>query len=147
MVTFNPLKIESLAFSRKINKPYHPPLYMSGTQIKEVNSHKHLGIYFSDDCTWHNHIEYVKEKAWKRLNTMRRLKLVLDRKSLEVRYTSFIMPILEYGDTLWDNCTQYEKRELDRIQNEAARIVTGATALVSLQSLYDEVSSVGVITV
>ena len=65
---------------------------------------------------------------------MHRLKVVLDRKSLEVIYISFIRPILEYGDTLWDNCTQYEKRELDRIQNEAARIVTGATALVSLQS-------------
>ena len=70
---------------------------------------------------------------------MRRLKLVLDRKSLEIVYISFIRPTLEYGDTLWDNCTLYEKRELDKIQNEAARIVTGTTALVSLQSLYDEV--------
>ena len=25
---------------------------------------------------------------------------------------------------IWDNCTQYEKLELDKIQNEAARIVT-----------------------
>ena len=139
LVTFNPLKTESLTISRKINKPYHPPLYMSGTQINEVNNHKHLGIYLSNDCTWHNHIEYIKEKAWKRLNTMRRLKLVLDRKSLEIVYISFIRPILEYGDILWDNCTLYEKRELDKIQNEAARIVTGTTALVSLQSLYDEV--------
>ena len=139
LVIFNPLKTESLTISRKINKPYHPPLYMSGTQINEVNSHKHLGIYLSNDCTWHNHIEYIKEKAWKRFNTMRRLKLVLDRKSLEIVYISFIRPILEYGDILWDNCTLYEKRELDKIQNEAARIVTGTTALVSLQSLYDEV--------
>ena len=139
LVTFNPLKTESLTISRKLNKPFHPPLYMSGTQINEVNSHKHLGIYLSNDCTWHNHIEYIKEKAWKRLNTMRRLKLVLDRKSLEIVYISFIRPTLEYGDTLWDNCTLYEKRELDKIQNEAARIVTGTTALVSLQSLYDEV--------
>ena len=115
LVTFTPLRTESLTISRKINKPYHPPLYMPGTQIKEVNSHKHLGIYFSDGCTWHNHIEYVKEKAWKNLNTMRRLKLALDRKSLKVIYISLIRPILEYGDTLWDNCTQYEKRELDRI--------------------------------
>ena len=30
-------------------------------------------------------------------------------------------------------------RELDKIQNEAARIATGATALVSIQALYDEV--------
>ena len=36
-------------------------------------------------------------------------------------------------------CTLYEKRELDKIQNEAARIATGATALVSIQAFYDEV--------
>ena len=48
-------------------------------------------------------------------------------------------PLLEYGDVIWDNCTQYEKRELDKIQNEAARIATGATKLVSLDTLYFEI--------
>ena len=36
----------------------------------------------------------------------------------------------------WDNCTQYEKNELDKIQNEASRITTGTTKLVSLDKLY-----------
>ena len=54
---------------------------------------------------------------------MRRLKFILDRRSLEIVYTSFIRPLLEYGDTIWDNCTLYEKQELDKIQNEAARPV------------------------
>ena len=40
---------------------------------------------------------------------MRRLKLKLDRKSLEVIYTTFIRPLLEYIDVIWDNCTEYEK--------------------------------------
>ena len=44
LVTCNPFKTESLTISRKLNKPYHSSLYMSGTQINEVNSHKHLGI-------------------------------------------------------------------------------------------------------
>ena len=48
-VTFNPTKTESLLISRKINQPVHPPLYL----YKEVSSHKHLGIFFSNDCSWH----------------------------------------------------------------------------------------------
>ena len=40
---------------------------------------------------------------------------------------------------IWDNCTQYEKLELHKIQNEAARIVTGATKLVSINALYNEI--------
>ena len=112
---------------------------MSDTQIKEVAHHKHLGIYLSSDCSWHTHINHIKEKAWQRLNVMRRLKFVLDRRSLETIYTSFIRPLLEYGDMIWDNCTLYEKRELDKIQNEAARIATGASALVSIEALHNEI--------
>ena len=48
--------------------------------------------------TWHTHISYIKEKAWNRINIMRKLKFQLDRKSLEIIYTSFIRPILEYGN-------------------------------------------------
>ena len=74
-------------------------------------------------------LRYVKEKAWGRMNVIRRLKFCLDRKSLETIYLTFIRPILEYADVVWDNCTNYEKQEFNKIQTEAARIVTGATKL------------------
>ena len=32
------------------------------------------------------------------------------------------MPLLEYGDVIFDNCTLYSKQDLHIIQNEAARI-------------------------
>ena len=51
---------------------------------------------------------------------MRKLKVKLDRKSLETIYIAFIRPLLEYGDNIWDNCTQSDKIDLDKIQNEAA---------------------------
>ena len=69
---------------------------------------------------------------------MRKLRFKFDRKSLETIYLTFIRPLLEYVDVIWDNCTQYEKEELDKIQNEAARIVTRITKLVSINSLYNE---------
>ena len=138
LVRFNPEKSESMLFSRKINKPFHPQVIMDQKNIVEVDSHKHLGVVFSKDCTWHDHLELTKSKAWSRINVMRKLKFQLDRKSLQTIYFSFIRPILEYADVVWNNCTQYESNELEKIQNEAARIVTGATKLVSINSLLTE---------
>ena len=43
---------------------------------------------------------------------MRKLKFKLDRKSLEIIYTAFIRLLLEYGDVIWDNCTEYEKKKI-----------------------------------
>ena len=71
---------------------------------------------------------------------MGKLKFKLDHKSLETIYQVFIRPLLEYGFVIWDYGTQYEKNELDKIQNEAARITTGATKLVPLDNLYKAVA-------
>ena len=69
---------------------------------------------------------------------MSKLKFKLDRRSLQSIYFSFIRPLLEYADVVWDNCRQYEVNDFEKIQNEAARIVTGATKLASINSLLSE---------
>ena len=54
LVKFNPAKSESLLVSRKTNKNVHPPLIMNTEYINEVQHHKHLGIFLSNDGTWHS---------------------------------------------------------------------------------------------
>ena len=89
LVTFNPNKSVALLLSRKVSHPLRPPLYMENTPINEVEAHKHLGLFLSNDCSWHQHINFIKDKAWARINIMRRLKYKLDRKLLESIYISF----------------------------------------------------------
>ena len=118
LVSFNPKKADIFLISRKLNKPVHPPFLMNNQVIIEVDSHKHLGVFLSNDCTWHTHIDYVKEKAWVRINVMIWLKFCLDRKSLETIHLTFKRPILEYADGTTaqtmrsNNLTQYRQRQL-----------------------------------
>jgi ABC-type antimicrobial peptide transport system ATPase subunit len=42
LVNFNPQKTETMTITRKINKPFHPPLIMNNTIINQVTEHKHL---------------------------------------------------------------------------------------------------------
>ena len=69
---------------------------------------------------------------------MRKFKFKLNRKALEAMYFSFIRPILEYADVVWDNCTKTQEQDLEKIHIEAARIITGTTKLVSIDKLYIE---------
>ena len=64
LVTFNPTKSESLLISQKFNAPIQPHIFMNNKQLTEVTSHKHLGLHKSKDCTWHEQIKYIMEKAW-----------------------------------------------------------------------------------
>ena len=105
LVGFNAKKTEALLISRRLCRRNHRTLFFNHVPIPEVKCHKHLGIYFSDKCDWPVHLNYIQEKAWSHLHLLRSMKFTMDRKSLQTIYFSFIRPLLEYADVVWDNCT------------------------------------------
>ena len=124
LVDFNASKTLSMLMSRKRNPGHHPPLYMNDTMIFDTTSHKHLGLTFSNTCNWNEHINTIATTAWGRLNLLRILKFKLKRQALEKMYISYIRPLLEYSDSVWDNASTEIKKQLDAIHSEAARIIT-----------------------
>ena len=68
----------------------HPPHFMQNVQIRKVYSHKHLGIFLSNDCNWHQSCNFMAEKARFRISIIRQQKLFknlnLIEKLLEIIY-------------------------------------------------------------
>ena len=137
LVTFNPDKTVAMHFSKTIND--HPRLIFNDVQLQFVKNHKHLGFTLSSNGKWREHITKISVSASKILGMIRSLKFKLQRRSLNQIYISFLRPALEYASVVWDNCTVREKEYLEKIQNEAARIVTGVTRSISLENLYREI--------
>ena len=73
LVTLNPSKTESLLFSGKLFRQLHQTLYMNQQDIITVESHKHLSLTFTNDFSWHDHLNNIKTKAWHRIHVMRKL--------------------------------------------------------------------------
>ena len=126
-------------FTRKYNV-HHPPVFFGDTidPVEEVYSHCHLGLTLQSNCTWSDHIQNIYKKACERLNMLRMFKYKMDRSSLIQIYLSFIRPVLEYGDVVWDNCSQQNSDLLESVQIEAARIITGLRRNSSKSNLYTE---------
>ena len=66
------------------------------------------------------HINSICDKAWARLNLMRTLKFRVSRRSLEKMHISYGRPLIEYSDSVWDNCSTESKNQLESIHIEAA---------------------------
>ena len=81
-------------------------------KLTRVTSHKHLGITLSQDMRWNAHIDQITKKAGKPLNGIRRIRYLIDRNARETLYKALVLPILEYGNVLFDNCTLYLKQRL-----------------------------------
>ena len=51
---------------------------------------------------------------------------------------SFFLPVVEYASVVLDGCSEKDSQTLQKIQNEATRLVTGLTRSVSLENLFKE---------
>ena len=136
LVAFSPPKTESMLVSNKKERDSIPEIVFQGEVIKNVSSHKHLGVFISSDLKWNNHIEYLCESASKKLRMLKSLKFSLDRKSLETIFVSFIRPSLEYVNTLWAGAYEKDLIKLDSLEVEAMRSVTGPTLGSNIANLY-----------
>lgn len=137
LVQFNPAKTEVIFLS--LSNTCKPVLFFQDSQLNFVHHHKHLGLTFSDNGTWHDHISNIISSASKVLGSMRMLKFKIKRVTINQIYISYLRPILEYASIVWDNCAQYEKDTLERLQYDAARVVTGLTRSVSIERLLREI--------
>ena len=98
-------------------------------------SHKHLGVTFSSDCKWNKHIDNIVKTTSMMVSSMRKLKFILNRDTLNKIYIVFIRPHLEYACELWDGCSLDLADKLEKVQFEAARIVTGLPRYAARESL------------
>jgi hypothetical protein len=128
-----------MLISNKRPRP-HPELTLNGQPIKQVTTHKHLGVHLTKDLSWNIHAEETAKKANKCLGVIRPLKHRLDRQSLETLYTSYVRPVIEYADAVWDvpADNRHTLKTLDKVQKEAAKVVSGATARCTTEELYSE---------
>ena len=134
---FNPTKTEIIIFNVngvECNLAFN----FDQTTIDPVHTHKHLGIVFSSDCKWTKHIYKLIESDSKQLNVLIKLKYRLNRNYLENNDLTFNRPVLEYASEVWDNCGQTNSDRLEKVQLQAASIVTGLPSFASINSIYIE---------
>lgn len=115
-----------MTISMKRRKPFHPSLIFDIVYLKEVESHKHLGIAICNNLSWNPHVKEIIFKAYAKLGQMRKCKYkrILDRDSLQTLF-SHIIPAIEYADIICDHILENLSLKIENIQQKAARIVTG----------------------
>ena len=72
--------------SRKHNHINHPLLSFNHIPVREVTSHKYLGIILYTTCQWSNQIDQLINKVTPKLNVLRSLKFDFDRKTQEIMF-------------------------------------------------------------
>jgi hypothetical protein len=85
---------------------------------------QYLGVTFSEDLSWHEHIDKMISKINQRLGVLRRIKDFLDLDTRYILYTSLILPLFDYADTIWgDKNNSVLMDSLQTLENKAAKLI------------------------
>lgn len=107
---------------RKLNK--FPIVFFGGQVLEVVSSHKYLGVIIDRALLWRQHIEYIREKAEKRLRTILRLSNTergVSQKVLLLLYESCLRPVLEYASEVWGDAAKTHLQKLTSVQHHALK--------------------------
>lgn len=89
---------------------------------------KYLGIWLDRSLRWSKHVNEIIEKTMKYLNILKLLSgsgWGLHPKHIRILYISLVRSRLDFGCFLYGNCAKTHLLKLDRVQNQALRIIGG----------------------
>jgi len=105
-----------------------------------VYQFKYLGVLLDCNISWNEHIDMVCSKVSQRIGLLRRLRSCLTVNIASMLYRCMILPLLEYCDIVWENCNITKQRQLQVLQNRAARVILQMKRRSSVQDLHSRLN-------
>ncbi|KAL7641293.1 UNVERIFIED_CONTAM: hypothetical protein RMT77_008431 [Armadillidium vulgare] len=133
MVVFNASKTQFLHLSTRHNLPHNYDIFFENTQLKPSSLLNILGVSFSRDLSWKDHITSLSKQASKRLGVLRRLQYFFTPPQLLALYRGVVRPCMEYASHIWGGSTHTAL--LEKVESRAFRLINSPALTNSLQSL------------
>ena len=95
-------------------------LILNETPLNQISDHKVLGITIDQTLSWDIQIKIVCKNLTNKLSLLNKIKRYLPKDCRILYYNAYIQPIMDYCDTIWGNCTQYNIDRITKLQKRAA---------------------------
>ena len=133
MVIFNASKTQFLHLTTRHNLPNTYNIFFENTELKSSPVLNILGVSFSRDLSYKDHIVSLTKQASKRLGVLRRLQNFFTPPQLLALYRGVVRPCMEYASHIWGGSTHTAL--LERVESRAFHLINSPALTNSLQSL------------
>ena len=106
--------------------------------LKIVEKIKYLGVQIDQNLEWKEHIKYISSKVSRAIGFLKYSKNFITRSCLNNLYRSIVEPYFSYFCSVWGCCNSTEKIRLQKLQNRAARLITGSSFTTSALPLIED---------
>ena len=111
---------------------------LSNIEPEKVQSYPQLGLTLDDSMNWEAHITKLISKANRKIGLIWKISGHLPRICAENMYNYCIRPVLDYGSTIYDNCSKHLREKLEDTQRRAGIACTRAFCRTPTKVLLSE---------
>ena len=137
-MVINSKKTKVMLFNSKTAMDFQPEVCLkAGNSLELIEHTKLLGVIISTDMKWKKNTSYIISKAYKRMWTLKRLKLLgANLKQLKLVYTQRVRSVLEMAVPVWHpGLTLSDKIDIERVQKSACHVILGNNYNTYLEAL------------
>ena len=127
-LTLNVSKTEYMIIGSrsKLSKITENPMIRIGNEfLNRVNTTKSLGVIIDDRLRWEDHIDSISKKVSRGIGAIKLIKPFVPESILKQIYNALVQPYFDYCFLVWQNCNLTLQSKLQKLQNRAARVITG----------------------
>ena len=117
----NASKTKVMFFSTKKKHKMTFDINIQGTKLINVASYKYLGITLDHMLNYDNYMRLIIKNVSYRAYQLNWFRKCLSTDAMLVLYKSFTLPILDYGDILYMNCSMALRQKIQRLQNKCLK--------------------------
>ena len=101
-------------------------IFIQDHRLKEVTNYKYLGVYVDSTLAWKEHLSYMQKRTYPKIRLINRLSSFLTRSVLLKIYKQTMLPIFDYGCSVWMECSNSMIDSQERLQNQVMRTILKA---------------------
>jgi hypothetical protein len=116
--------------SRKCRKDLEAPAdILNGVELQQTTNESFLGVLLDESMKWYDHTCKVANNLSRKLGMMTKIKNFVSKATLKMVYNCFVRPLLIYGIQLWGATFKKRLTRIQKVQEKAIRLLTGATKM------------------
>ena len=100
-----------------------PEIKVGSTKIEVSNKEKLLGVVIENTLNWSSHVDKTIKKCNSLLYLLGRIKIFLDLPTRKLFFNAYILPHLDYCNSIWGNCSNELLEKVVKFQKRAARVI------------------------
>ena len=115
-----------------------PDINIGTTKLKVSSKERLLGVTIDNTLNWSAQVDATIKKCNSLLLLLRRIKIYLDIPTRKLYFNSYILPHLDFCNSIWENCSNELLDKIIKFQKRAARLILDKDLSVPSSEIFQQ---------